>query len=856
MANRIATHILKHSNVIGRPLPSSLLGGEPIVNTADGIMYFSGVTASSNGWTPAGTGGNANFFEVGSNLYDLQLRNRITKYEGATGASLVGKFLSGTTNGFVLANIAEIAGVDTYVTGFTYSNNVATIKQNIGKPDLSITINTMTGLTVNGILSATTGNFGTTNITNANINTLGATAGTITTLGSTTATLGTANITNGNITTLGATGGTITTLGSTTATLGTANVTNANITTLGATGATITTLSATTYLGLPISIVNTSNLFSTGLVGTGLNASGVTESNFFGPNAGRNASNAPDSNFMGRDAGNGATNASYSNFFGPSAGQGAVGGSFSNFIGNQAGQNATNANSSNFLGSMAGYGASSASNSNFLGSNAGNSATNANNSNFLGNNAGINATNASSSTFIGLNAGDGAINANHSLFIGEWVGYQAVTASGSTFIGTNAGQYGANANNSNFIGQYAGQGAANASGSTFMGYSAGYNAAKAAYSNIFGYNAGYASNPSLSIGRNNIIIGTNISLSAGTTNAINLGGVLFGTGTYSNQFGSVSLAGQANGKIGVNVPTPLEALHVSGNTLINGNLTANIGNLTTANITTLNATGGTVTTLDSTTLNLGKIAKYSGLTNLSGKFLSGTTSGFELANIADIIGVDTYVTGFTYSPTTNTITLSQNVGQAPKTVSINTVSGLTVSDLTANRLVYTTTSGKLVTNSATFDGTNMTLPTAGSLTVGTGGISTTGSVVIGGDLTVLGASVSAFTSQLYVEDNNVFLNYNPTGVTTSTSVGAGWTIQDGNGIAGGNVNLDVRAMNTFTGLTSTNIPNISEYSSSTGYANRAFVTQLNDIVIRSTSVSTPNGVRVLAEFDIIDGGVY
>ena len=39
---------------------------------------------------------------------------------------------------------------DTYVTGFTYSNNVLTVKQNQGQADLTATINTMTGLTVNG----------------------------------------------------------------------------------------------------------------------------------------------------------------------------------------------------------------------------------------------------------------------------------------------------------------------------------------------------------------------------------------------------------------------------------------------------------------------------------------------------------------------------------------------------------------------------------------------------------------------------------------------------------------------------------------------------------------------------------
>ena len=599
MANRIATHILKNSNVPSRPLPSVLLAGEPIVNTADGIVYFSGNSASSNNWVPAGTGGDANFFEAGSNLYDLQLRNRITKYEGISGASLAGKFLSGTSTGFVLANIASIGGVDTYVTGFTYSNNVATVKQNQGQPDLTILIDTMTGLTVNGALSATTGNIGTINTT-----------------------------------TLNATGGTITTLGSTTANLGTANVA-----TLNATGGTITTLSSTTLS----------------------------------------------------------------------------------------------------LGSIASY-------------------------------------------------------------------------NGLTNV---AGQF------------------------------------------LSGTSTGFVLAPVSSI----------VGIDTFTT-----------AFTYSNNVATIKRnQGQPDLTILINTMTGLTVngtvdtttLNATGGTITTlGSTTATLGtaNITTENVNTLNATGATITTLGSTTLNLGKIASYNSLTNVTGQFLSGTTSGFELAPISAITGVDTYVTGFTYSPTTNTITLSQNQGQADKTIGINVVSGLTVSDLTANRLVYTTTSGKLITGTATFDGTDMALPVAGSLTVGTGGLTIgsggspsvagTGDLVVNGSLTVFGASISAFTSQLYVEDNNITLNYNPTGNTTATSIGSGWLIQDGNGVNGGSVNLDIRAMNTFTGLTSTQVPSITEYAGSTGYANRAWVTQLNDVVIRSTSVSTPNGVRILAEFDVLDGGTY
>jgi hypothetical protein len=308
----------------------------------------------------------------------------------------------------------------------------------------------------------------------------------------------------------------------------------------------------------------------------------------------------------------------------------------------------------------------------------------------------------------------------------------------------------------------------------------------------------------------------------------------------------------------------VNTINATGGTITTlGSTTATLGtaNITTENVNTLNATGGTIISLSSTTLNLGNLASYDGLSDVSGKFLSGTTNGFVLNSISGITGVDTYVTGFTYSPDTNTITLKQNQNELDKTLTISSVSGLTVSNLNPNYLVYTTTDGKLVTNtSAFFDGIDMVLPYSGSLKVGTGGLTVgsngVGDVVINGSLTVFGPSVSAFTSNLYVEDNNITLNYNPTGNTIATSIGAGWTIQDGNGINGGDVSLDIRSMDTFTGLTSTEIPTITEYVGSTGYNNRAWVTQLNDIVIRSTNPETPNGVRVLSEFDILDGGFY
>lgn len=317
-----------------------------------------------------------------------------------------------------------------------------------------------------------------------------------------------------------------------------------------------------------------------------------------------------------------------------------------------------------------------------------------------------------------------------------------------------------------------------------------------------------------------------------------------------------------------------------------------------------------------------KLISYGGVSGIGliGKFLSGTTNGFVLADISAIQGTsndtyitggthtngittfkynnggdfnvvgystgytltsegitttlgytplssftNTFVTGFTYNSLNNRITLAQN-SVPDYSINLTTFSGITVTDLTPDRFVYTTTNGKLITGNATFDGINMVLPTNGSLSVGNGGlvvgaggssnVAGIGDLIVHGNITVFGSSLSAFTNDLYVEDSNILLNYNPTGSTTISSIGAGWTIQDGSGVVNSNVNLDIRALNTFSGITIGNIPDIGEYIGVNGYTNRGWVTQLNDIVIRSNNLSQPNGVRLLGEFDILDGGSY
>lgn len=238
--------------------------------------------------------------------------------------------------------------------------------------------------------------------------------------------------------------------------------------------------------------------------------------------------------------------------------------------------------------------------------------------------------------------------------------------------------------------------------------------------------------------------------------------------------------------------------------------------------------------------------------------------------VTGIDGTDTYVTGFTYNPSNNTLTISQNEGEPDLTAYIDSVSGLTINgdltvtgntttgtisastyntNLTPGKVVYVGPSGELkVENQFGYDESGNTLTVDN--------IEVSQNVTISGDLTVLGSAISAFTTNLYVEDPNITLNYNPTGNTTSTSVNSGFVIQDGNGLNGGDVNFDIVRMQNLSGVT------VGEYTSDTGYTNRGWITQLNDIVIRSTdtedngSAGSITGVRVLTEFDVLDSGEY
>lgn len=166
-------------------------------------------------------------------------------------------------------------------------------------------------------------------------------------------------------------------------------------------------------------------------------------------------------------------------------------------------------------------------------------------------------------THLGNVAGQGATNAIYSFFAGQESGKDAIEAAFSNFIGHFSGSGATNAYGSNFIGSQAGLNATNSNNSIFIGESAGENADSADFSTLIGTNAGisFVGN---NIGSNNIIMGNYISLPNSTENAINLGGVLFGTGTYNTFSGNPSITAQSGGRIGIAVVTPDSTLHIKG----------------------------------------------------------------------------------------------------------------------------------------------------------------------------------------------------------------------------------------------------------------------------------------------------
>lgn len=104
-----------------------------------------------------------NLRSSGTPLTQNELDNNLTFLysRDITGSTVTGTTLflykqDGTVLSTQLPSNSGGTGIDTFTTGFTYSNNNLTISRNQGQPLLSVTINNFTGLTINGSISAST----------------------------------------------------------------------------------------------------------------------------------------------------------------------------------------------------------------------------------------------------------------------------------------------------------------------------------------------------------------------------------------------------------------------------------------------------------------------------------------------------------------------------------------------------------------------------------------------------------------------------------------------------------------------------------------------------------------------------
>jgi len=450
----------------------------------------------------------------------------------------------------------------------------------------------------------------------------------------------------------------------------------------------------------PISVTGSgTTLYSVSPLATPNFGAGSTHSIFFGQEAGYLASDAYYANFLGRQAGYQADFAEDSNFLGFRAGFNATYADRSNLFGNNAGGNAAYASQSNFFGHQAGFEAYTASNSNFLGYQAGFQAAYANDSTFIGYQAGYLAYSASNSTFIGNSAGVQAYFASNSIFIGSGSGNTATNANNSIFIGSTAGKN-ASSTHSIYIGTNAGNATAGGN-SIIIGRDAGSAISSTSNSVLIGYQAGKRIT-STGIGNNNIIIGTNITLANSTVNSINIGGILFGTGSYSDTTTN-PFSGSAGGRIGINVVSPIYTLDVSGSGNFNNNLTVTgsftviTGSAVELQVTNTGVKIGNIVTDTHTitgSLNIsGSLSTSDTFTTrgnliVSGNTTLGDTSGDTITLNASTIALSGSGTG-TLNIDSNTFFINANTNR----VSIGTATPSSSFHVNLNNTDFTNTNG-------------------------------------------------------------------------------------------------------------------------------------------------------------------
>jgi hypothetical protein len=447
---------------------------------------------------------------------------------------------------------------------------------------------------------------------------------------------------------------------------------------------------------------------------------------------------------------------------GNEAGRNSTGTTSSIFIGKNSGSDSVDSQTVVFIGTDAGSNANNIYQSNFIGNEVGVDSTNINSSFFVVNNAGYLASNVVLSNFIGNYAGSEATGVTNSNFIGVYAGSEVTGVTNSNFIGADAGKSTTGVTSSNFIGDQAGQNASNTTYSNFIGNGAGSNVSNANFSTFIGYKVASGS----TIGSNNIIIGTNVTLSGSASNCINIGGVIFGSNTYSTTSGSPVASATATGMIGIGVETPTARLTLPAATasqaslrLLSGSTaptSPNNGDIWIQNgDLKIRLTGVTKTiqvdpfTASSSTFSGGTV---NGATNFTNGLTANTISATTYINLPK----DVFVTGGTYSAAASTLIFTNNTGgtfnisaiTASATFTGGTVNGSTIfnSGLTANTLNVTSNTRLAGLTANTISATTyINLPTYISATT----LSSNVLSVTSGNSTALTYTINAVTGGTY-----------------------------------------------------------------------------------------------------------
>ncbi len=360
---------------------------------------------------------------------------------------------------------------------------------------------------------------------------------------------------------------------------------------------------------------------------------------------------------------------------------------------------------------------------------------------YIGRKAGEQASGSDQSIMLGLEAGALAYGAQFSTFIGKLAGKLSDNATNVVAIGESAGADAKNAILSNFIGAQAGRAANEVANSNFIGSFAGNSAKSASYSNLIGYQVGYNTTAGDGIGVNNTIIGTNITLDNERRDSINIGGIIFGSGSYSNTSGN-PFSGSANGRIGINKVEPSATLDIVGNSLFTGSMKV------TSNVEAASFTGSYTGSLTGTWNNSGSHTfLHTGSTgadqSMTGSFrisgsiihigsatLTGSISGSFIGNAILTGSYSGSLTG-TWNNTGSAAFLhtgSENTIQT-FTGSLNFLGNLTVTG-TASFTSVTASSVLVNQNTITvYANSTASLPKAGYLAVDTASISNSGSLL-------------------------------------------------------------------------------------------------------------------------------